>query len=271
MSDSKVTLTLDASLGNEEAPKRDPSRWQRIVDGVRDVIGIIRSLATWPIMAVLLVWMFRVPLTNVSDAYAKLVKESDTASAEFAGIRIEASRVVAARAVAQLAQNTEPDTPRDDSENSALVETLMSAKIDGALILWVSDEPQQNLWLERIFRSLGGNVKTVRTVLEAQEELEELSYHMIVTDLNLTRVTVPDNCIVSGTSACEHTIGWGTQLLSDRIAAGLSVATLPPVVFYSRTAMMCECEPELRSLGAYAAVSDPYDLVDAIVQVLDRY
>jgi CheY-like chemotaxis protein len=211
--------------------------------------GIIGSTA-WPPVALIVLWWFRASirtfLNGVSEGTFKAF-----------GVEATARRAAVTEALVTAESKTLPKEESIEIQHTPgvgkswrLAEFVASSgyfeRLSGRSILWVDDQPQNNLSERLALVSLGLNVTTATTTQEAIARLHNQNFDIVVSDMQRPE----------GKTA-------GYDLLSEIKADGINV----PVVFY-RGSHSTKLEKEALEKGAFGSTNEVVDLIILIANAL---
>jgi CheY-like chemotaxis protein len=132
-----------------------------------------------------------------------------------------------------------------------LIPELAHAPRPSARVLWVDDNPKNNVVERRYLRTLGLTFDNVVSTEEAVEQLRNSSYDLVITDLG--RLTIDETSYSAGLDAVQWVVRAGG----------------PPVIVYAgRNAI--ERRDEVIRLGGFGSTNSPDELYALIDQALGR-
>lgn len=140
-----------------------------------EAYGIIPSLL-WFILVLGLLIFFR---GNLIDLFSRL------AAFEALGVKVNCMResIDAAVELAKKSEKWQVDVPKQDERKVIERAKGRLGLFKGAQILWVDDEPENNLNERRMFRQLDCDLDCVKSTEEALNVLKAAPYDFIISDM----------------------------------------------------------------------------------------
>jgi len=229
------------------------------VDAILRLIDILTTCA-WPLTLFLTLFLFRQQIRNllpeVSQQLSKRIKK-----AEFAGTKFEFSEI-AVNAL-QDAIETGAEEFKDKPEQlvgfvreqikklpaiQAATPTTALPLLSGRSILWVDDNPMNNIYESNVLKRLGVSIVSARSTQEAIAFLGRDSYDLVISDVH----RVEDGR--SNPSA-------GYELLDALNRMNKDI----PLVFYTGSVARIDRD---RARSAYGAADIPGELVNSVIRAL---
>jgi CheY-like chemotaxis protein len=212
-------------------------------------VQLVDSLA-WPLFVLL---MLLVVLWKFGRQLAAWLENATDMSFKAGGVEVNLRRDLikaGAGAAAAVHQKTNRDSPDDLSELASLLEPATTSvgrkQLQKSKILWVDDQPGNNLHEFRTLRSLGISIDAASDTEEAWEKIQRAHYDLVISDM-----------------ARQSSDRAGYDLLSRLRQTGSSV----PFVIYSGTNLP-EHRLEAIKSGAQGSTSDPRELFEFVLSNL---
>jgi CheY-like chemotaxis protein len=154
-----------------------------MIEALTGAISAITSLL-WLGVAVCVVIYFRRPIREVVENVAR--SPSGIIEISTRHIRVEWRSIATAAANLTWAAfekgQGEQELPRIVNSLATSVEVAASGAAEGKNILWVDDQPENNIYGTRALESQGISVLTSRSTSEALEQIKRHDFVVIVTD-----------------------------------------------------------------------------------------
>ena len=201
----------------------------------------------WPLAVIAILVIFRVPLSAFIDraTTGKLSVDKSGLSVEL----IASSAANLGAAVASQPSSSTAGNQQGDLSRVASAATRAAGKsiaLGKASVLWVDDNPNNNIYERRALSALGIEFDLATNTEEAMKLLREKGYNLVVTDF--TRRDDPHAAYT---------------LLADMN----SLPSRPPVIIYSSSSSP-EFQREAKSRGAYGETNKPVELYDLVVSAI---
>lgn len=222
---------------------------------IQAVAALVQALG-WPLLVLFLVLYFGTPLKkflmDLSEFSFKAGASGLEATAK--SKQIQAAALLGA-ASAKTEADTSPDAGQAPAEDKAqqiaavvsqAVQPRSIRRLAGSSVLWVDDNPANNVNERRALEALGIRITLGSSTDDALEKLRRSSFDAIVTDMSRP----PD-----------HQAGF---TLMDAIK-GLGNRT-PVVIYAARNT--AELKAQARSKGAYGCTNDPQDLFQLVLTAI---
>jgi CheY-like chemotaxis protein len=220
-------------------------QWLQLTSTIVQLVGTL----IWPATLVVCVLIFRRPLLAFLENLTEL-------NLKAAGVEANAKRGPAAAAAAVAA--AEVSRKRDPHDGSGLEDVRDIAailpgrraqrRIDGARVLWVDDDPQNNRFEREALEALGIRVDISTSTESALEAATGVPYRLIISDMSRP----PD-------------LRAGYALLEALSKNGVRV----PVVFYAGSQTAAQAA-EARIRGAAGSTASPRELLAIVIAILER-
>lgn len=225
-----------------------------VTNTLQAVSSLIQTLA-WPLVALLMFYYFGPAINGILEELKEKTKSSDTASGRIGvfGLDVEYSlqkeNAKAIMEVAKVQKGLSEPGPVSRKPHEGIKRSIdheLVEKLSTASVLWVDDDPSNNV-LERLsLETLGVAVTTVETTDEALEQLRTVDYDVVVSDM--------------GRSGNDHA---GYDLLEEMQKAGNDV----PFVIYAGE-WSREFVRETRRKGGFGNTNDPQVLLELVQSAL---
>jgi CheY-like chemotaxis protein len=211
-------------------------------------VKLVDSLA-WPLLAGVLVLI-------LGPAIRRLLADAKAVTFKGAGFEASASRddVAAAAALGAAVQRKTngAERPKELPDIAPLIETTSSPrrrrKLQQSTVLWVDDNPENNLYERRALEALGINIDLANDTQDALRKLSHKEYDLVISDMGRP----------SGKQA-------GYELLKLVRDSGNS---LPFIIYAGSNLPQHQLEAEDR--GAQGSTNDPRELFELAVGQLLR-
>lgn len=223
---------------NNEHDKNHPPVWF-------EVIKLAPQFA-WLAIGILL-------LSSFSGPVLKMLEHSNITKFGIGVLSIEVAQSQIKKAATEQNQNI-PQTLNSRIER--LPRTLFDSSI-----LWLDDNPQNNVSERRALSSLGLTVDTARTTNEALKMLSTSSYELIISDFS--RIETNDsvcNKFAYPDDLPSCFINHLNSIAEEKNKGRTSERTQPPVIFYGRIFRPEEGSPPY-SFGSTSRVDELFHLI----------
>ena len=222
------------------------------IAAVAQLIGAI----VWPAVVVAVLLLFR---TRLADFFGHLGSFSFSGPG---GVSVSANRAVRAAAALGAATATRASASGALHETTADSRGLAAAvpgrgeqrKMQGSRVLWVDDNPGNDLFERQVFEALGMHVDTAETTEDAQRMAAQHRYDLIISDMGHP---------VSGHAETDP---HGGYTLLARLRKDGQVA---PFLIYTRPDGQEGAAEALRH-GAFDYTTMPQQLLTAVTRALVR-
>lgn len=224
-------------------------------DAVNNMIGdqtieLLRILlealeaVSWPAVGLVFLWYFGEPLKEI-------LRDSDSVRLGGAGIDAQVTRneSQASAFMGAAAASKNPNTVNHPEEVVRQIESFSNSVsndstdgVAGSRILWVDDNPSNNLYECRSLDALGIDITTAERTEEALDQLQRQNFDLIISDMGR-----------------DEDSRAGYELLQKMREAG----DLTPFVIYSSSDSK-EHEKEARRKSALGSTNDPHELFELI-------
>ena len=228
---------------------------QEIVAFVLQLLGVVTAL---PVILLIIILTFRHEVRQFLPALAKRLKKADIAgtSFEFTEVAVKALQDSLESGIEKLKDNPDELASFVRKQVEKLPEASISSKpsaqslpLSGRSILWVDDNPLNNVYEESIFKQLGATIKHATSTGQALHYLVPDTYDLIISDVHRDE---------NGRS--NPTAGY--ELLDDIRRQRIQV----PFVFYISSVARVNSEKAKLARGVVASPSKLQDLVLDILQ-----
>ena len=219
----------------------------RLITAITGVLGVV----VWPALILFLAIRFR---TSLADFFAHLGEFSFKAPGLEATARRQQVEAAAALGAAVAARGEgDADAPTRVSGvartlTEAVPDARSQSRLQGRLVLWVDDYPDNNRYERQALEALGIRFTLSTSTDEALEQLRRRPFDLIISDVG--RGTDPRA---------------GYTLL-DKVRAD---GDLIPFIIYS-TSRAPEHILEARRHGATACTNAPQELIQMVIEILRR-
>jgi CheY-like chemotaxis protein len=224
-----------------------PDESIRLVVAIGGVLGVI----VWPALILFVVVRFR---ASLSDFFSHLGEFSFKAPGLEATARRQQVEAAAALGAAMATQASVDDGPGSVTSLSGVADALREAvpdarsqsRLQGRLVLWVDDRPDNNQYERRALEALGVRFVLSTSTDDALEKLRHQSFDLIISDMG----RAPD-------SRAGYT-------LLDKLRADRDRT---PFVIYAGSNSP-ESAVEARRRGAIGWTNSPQELIRMVTQAL---
>lgn len=216
-----------------------------LVEAISGLLGVV----IWPAVVLFVLWRFRNQVGEVGSAVGGAIREGR-------GVRagpVEITPVVQATELIASAQARQGGGPDGTAQPVAphverLAEAVRQQPEDRPIVLWVDDQPKNNMREAKALRLLGIDVSYALSTDEAISVLAQVPFDLVITDLGR-----PDD------RAAGYTL----------IRRMRELEFAPPVIVYSSRADGRD-RAEASARGAVARVNSPSELIQEVTRVLTR-
>lgn len=223
---------------------------QQWVDAILRLIGY---LASWPVVTLTTVFLFRKRILSALGALADRARRASVGplSVEFDQIAVGALQDTAR----QAAQNFGDDPIRlgdflgEQIAKMAEASPKQDDSISASRILWADDNIDHNLFEMHYLQRLGAEIEPATTTEEAMRALDEGRFDLVISDMHRVE------------NGAEEPRA-GLKLLDGLRARRRTV----PLVFYTANAVLLRDNPEVAEYGA--VVTDTANELFAEVRVI---
>jgi CheY-like chemotaxis protein len=229
---------------------------KEIVAFILQLLGIVTA---WPVILLIVVLIFRRQVRQFLPELAKRLKKADIAgsSFEFTEVAVRALQDSIESGAEKLKDNPEELVSFVRKQVEKLPERSASPKsvarsfsLSGHSILWVDDNPLNNVYEESVFRQLGATVMQATSTEQALHYLVSNTYDLIISDIHR---------VENGRSNPSA----GYELLDEIRRRKIQI----PLVFY--TSSVARVSPE-RSKSADGIADTPTRLQNLVLDILQR-
>jgi len=211
-------------------------------------VKLVDSLA-WPLIAAALVII-------LGPTIRQFLREAKSVSFSGAGLEASANRddVTAAAALGAAVQHKTngAERPKELPDIAPLIETTSSPrrrrKLQQSTVLWVDDNPENNLYERRALEALGINIDLANDTQDALRKLAHKEYDLVISDMGRP----------SGKQAGYELL----KLVRD------SRNSVPFIIYAGSNLPQHQLEAEAR--GAQGSTNDPHELFELTVGQLLR-
>jgi CheY-like chemotaxis protein len=222
--------------------------WEHAVKLIEHGVNLIANIA-WPVVAVLL-------LIKLEPSLAHFIGEAKAMTFKGAGFEASVTRDTVASAAALGAavhhRTNGGERPKELPELAPLIEKASSPrsrrKLQQSTVLWVDDNPENNLYERRALEALGINIDLTNDTQDALRKLSHKEYDLVISDMGRP----------SGKQA-------GYELLKLVKDSGNSV---PFIIYAGSNLPQHQLEAENR--GAQGSTNDPRELFELAIDQLLR-
>jgi CheY-like chemotaxis protein len=214
----------------------------QVISVVVQLLGVL----IWPSVVVFFILLFRRQLDGFLGNLSELSVKAP-GGLEATARRQEAAAALGAAAVSHATGDSTQELATDPKE---IAQALPSARelrrLEGSRVLWVDDNPGNNMFERQALKALGIQIDLSNSTDDALEKIRGRSYDLVISDMNRP----PDAQA-------------GYTLLNEVRTTGRGI----PFVLYTKFQSPAQLR-EAREHGAIGLVDQPQDLVKIVTNVL---
>lgn len=221
------------------------------------VTGLIEAISTlvdalgWPLLVLFILLYFGSPLKKFLSDVGEFTFKAGTSGLEATAKRqqIEAAALLGA-ASAKSDTSSGEKSPPDDVKAGKIADTVSQAvkpqairRLSESAILWVDDNPSNNIYERKALEALGIRFTVSLDTMDALEKIRLHKYDAIISDMS---------------RGSDRLAGY--TLLAEKTKIGDET----PLIFYTSNVTQAE-KQEARNKGAFGQTSDPQELFSLVL------
>ena len=164
-----------------------------VKESVAFILQLIGMVTAWPVILLIIILIFRSEVRQFLPTLASRSKKADIAgtSFEFTEVAVKALQDSIESGVEKFKDNPDELASFVRKQVEKLPEASASPKplarpfpLSGRSILWVDDNPLNNVYEESVFKQLGATIKQATSTGQALHDLVSAPYDLIISDIH---------------------------------------------------------------------------------------
>lgn len=223
---------------------------------VESITALIQALG-WPLLVLFLAIYFGAPLKKFLNDIGEFSFKAGATGLEATAKRqqIEAAALLGAASASKSGDPSMSKALTDEGKASEIANIVSQSvnpnslkRMAEASVLWVDDNPSNNIYERKSLEALGINITTSKSTADALEKLQSFKYDLIISDMGRP----PDN-------QAGYTLLAEKQKLGDRT----------PFIIYASSSLP-EHKAESRRRGAVGNTNNPKELFQLVLSAIQN-